>query len=184
MKTKTNHRKIKTSDGVFVVPRHINRIENKPTGNQGWQVRFDRKDEPYFSRLFSNGVWGGAERALNESIICLEEEQDGRLYTEQLMVPGIDSYYVYWIQNHKNPDIEELRANIHLCRFKDIRYSSSYFVCTNNNYTRAKEENAHRICQDVKEWACDLIKREGREAVVDLEETPDPHRLKILRTYY
>ncbi len=186
MTQQATERQAITCSGTFTVPRHINRQESPATPGRGetrtWQVRFDRKDEPYFSKTFSDGVYGGTEEALNEAIICLEAIQQNYRYTEQINTLSSDTNTLFWRNNPSRPSQQELWASVYLCSYNNQRCIISFFVCTENNYTEKKEAQADAIGQYLREWASEVIEEEGRDILAGYTTGPKPYEyLKITK---
>ena len=159
--------------GVFWVPRHINRIDSHgPGGGHAWQVRFDRLSERYFSRLFSDGRWGGPREALKQAIFCLDREQLKRKKTD--MLTGTQaSGWILWRKNNQRNGILELKAQMVLCTHENSRSLVFFHVCTENNHTEEKEQAAQELCQRIYEWSRNIIKTKGRSELSEYKTLPE-----------
>ena len=165
------YRKVKTRNGVFSTPRHITRVENP---GYRWQLRFDRRDEPYYSRCFSDNVHGGTHQALNAAIACLERIQKQYRLTEQIVQHKTNANLIFWRVNPNRPNQRELWADIYLCSYNGYRYTVSFFVCTENNYTPEKKAEALRACCRIRNWAASIIAKKGRNKLATYKTPPEP----------
>lgn len=65
------------------VPRHVNPVPH------GWQVRFSRQGESYYSKSFSNTKFGSPEAAFDAAIDDVIDQLGSRFRTEELSRKGL-----------------------------------------------------------------------------------------------
>lgn len=166
-----DYRIVDTPIGWVECPRHINRIDSSC---QGWQVRFQRAGEPYFSRLFSDGVHGGILTALNEAEKCLEAQQANRKRTDQLNAGESNHVCFSWNRHSKRKNIWQLTCMVHICSWKKKKKTKSFFVCTEETYSEERIAKITAHAEQLIEWKKKMISEIGRE---QLMETPIPEHL-------
>ena len=152
--------------------RHINRV-----GDMGWQVRFDRKDEPYFSRYFSDGAHGGKRAAYRAAVDCLEQVQRRYRYTEQVILSSSDTNQLFWNRN-------ELQAHVYLCTHENVRSLIIFHVGTINTVTDKRIREAHKKIKYIKRWADNIIETDGRDSLAGYNSAPEPYGyMRVIRVY-
>jgi hypothetical protein len=64
----------------------LDKPKDTSKGTHGWQVRSSKKNKKYYSRMFSDGVYGGQEQALAAAQAYLEEYH--QKYPEESELPA------------------------------------------------------------------------------------------------
>ena len=162
MPNTSSHRWIDTPFGCVRCPRHINRINR----NCGWQVRFDRIDEPYYSRFFSDNKYGGWNWALDAATEHMEQVQQLYRQTDMLYLPRSSHVYFQWHKHSRKNGILQLRCNIHICSWHKCKRIRQFYVGTENTVTQQRVDQAKAHAMAIIDWRNKFIAEQGREQLM------------------
>ncbi|ENH6782527.1 hypothetical protein HJ167_20490 [Vibrio parahaemolyticus] len=150
----------------YEVPRHINKI---PTG---WQVRFARKGEPYFSCAFANNNYGGADNALDEAILCLLDEQKNHKLTDFLEIGNKDGVKISFAKTSRiDNGVPCYSASVTLLHQRNGSLSvASRYLGTKNTLTQERLDTAVKELLGAWYWAKTMKEEIGRRAFSEISK--------------
>lgn len=166
------YRYVETEIGHIRCPRHINRINRSRKVNTcGWQLRFARTSpqEPYYSKLFSDGKYGdNLYRSLEAATEHLEEVQKHYRKTDQLILPKTKCLCYKWNPAREN-GILQYECQIHICQYKNKRKVLGYYLGTINTLCQERIDYMEKHAERILQWRREQIATIGREVLMSTE---------------
>lgn len=147
------YRKVSAHNRVWHLPRHVNAIPS------GWQVRFARKSEEYYSKAYSIKDFKSSELALRACLLDLRGQLSKRARTESVIghrKSALPPQLMFWHSKGR------LAAALPLFVYKGKNHLIyKYSLPIGHDDFRDSLENA--LCQLIGrwQWACQVIKQEG-----------------------
>lgn len=157
-----SHRWIDTPFGRVHCPRHINRINH----NCGWQVRFHRMHEPYYSRFFSDNKYGGWNWALDAATEHLEQVQQLYRKTDMLFLPRSEHVVFQWHANSRKDGTLQLRCVVHICNWHKRKRIKQLYVGTKKTVTQQRVDQTKVHAMAIIDWRNKFIAEHGREQLM------------------
>ncbi len=151
-------RTVTAFDDIYEVPRHITKLP------YGWQVRFDRKSEQYFSCSFANNNYGGADNALDEAILCLLEEQEKHMLTDYLTLSSKDEVKISFAKSSRQANgIPCYKASVTLLNLRSGELAiANRYLGTANTLTQERLDDVVKELTGAWYWAKTMKEEIGR----------------------
>ncbi len=153
------YRWIEVDGFEYKVPKNITRIDPSryDTNTTGWQLRFSRKGEPYYSKMFSDNVWGNVDEALSAALEEWEKQLESRkspflarLKKKTLKGKNLPCGIHFSTSTKKNRRYAEYSFVVTICLPQERVYKSFYIgtentISSDKFYQKQKEAVAFRL---------------------------------------
>ncbi|MFS1430825.1 hypothetical protein LMH73_027875 [Vibrio splendidus] len=151
-------------DETYEVPRHINKLPN------GWQVRFDRKEEKYFSQSFNNKNFTSYEATLDAAIKCLVVAQKNHTPTDCLISQMKDFPKISFAKSlSKHNTIRQFSASVTIMKTKESGLIvESRYLGTTKTTSNLKIEKAVKELYAIWFWAKSIKAGYGRQKLREM----------------
>lgn len=149
---------------VYEVPRHISKLPN------GWQVRFDRKGEQYFSQSFNNNHYSSFEATLDAAIKCLICVQKNHIPSDCLVSTMKDFPKISFSKSMgKNNAVRQFNASVTIMNSKDSGLIvESRYLGSANTISDERVQKAVRELYAIWFWAKSIKCGYGRQKLKEM----------------